>query len=389
MIDWHINLDAGISGDMFLAACLDLGLDESDLRRLLQRLDLSGWNVDLQRQQRCHGMMGTRVQVQVDEQHHHRHLHDILAIIERAGLPQPVAERAVDIFHILAAAEATVHGVAPEAVHFHEVGAVDAILDICAAAWAIEQLSPASITATPLQAGCGSVLCQHGRMPVPVPAVAEMVRRYAIPLQPEAVTGEAATPTGVAILAHLAPRYGQFGLKGVTRIGVGLGHKSWPDRTNALRLLVCDKTQQPDEGPPLLEDQVALLSTHIDDMNPQWYGPLWQQLLDAGALDVTVTPVTMKKGRPAIQLEVMASVPLARQLASLLLQQTTTLGVRWQTVSRLKWARQTEVRNTPWGDVRVIMAGGIARIEFDDLAVVARQQQWSLAQAQQQILAHV
>ncbi|MBF0175738.1 MAG: nickel pincer cofactor biosynthesis protein LarC [Magnetococcales bacterium] len=386
---WHVQLDAGISGDMFLGACLDLGVDREAMIHALRGLALPAWTLAAEVARRG-GMRGIRVDVQVPDEHHHRHLAEILTLIRGAGFTTAVAQRAEAIFTILAEAEGAVHGLPPEEVHFHEVGGMDALLDICGAAWAIEHLGVTGVSTGPLQCGSGSVRCQHGVMPVPAPAVVAIVQKYRIPLQPEHVTGETATPTGTAILAHLVHSLAAAGgLTRIDRTGTGLGQRELPERANALRILaevpaaaaIPGKT---DMDP--FQEQVAVLSAHVDDMNPEWYGMLWEKLFEAGALDVGLIPMTMKKGRPAVRIEVVVQPAAADALAHLMLQQSTTLGVRIQTMQRWVWRRNKRLVSTPWGPLGLVEAGGVRRVEYDDLANIARLQEWSVAEAYDKLL---
>ncbi|MBF0152179.1 MAG: nickel pincer cofactor biosynthesis protein LarC [Magnetococcales bacterium] len=385
---WHLQLDAGISGDMFLGACLDLGVDREEMIQALRGLALPPWTLEVSESRR-EGMRGLRVDFQVPDEHGHRHFPEIKALIRKAGFAEPVCQRAEAIFAILAEAEGAVHGLPPEDVHFHEVGAMDAILDICGAAWAIWRLGVTEVSAGPLQCGSGSVHCHHGYMPVPVPAVVEMVRQYRIPIQPEAVAGETATPTGTAILAHLVNRFASGGLTRIDRTGVGLGKRHLSGRANALRILVEDQDKGVSPGEDTadpFQEPVTVLSAHVDDMNPEWFGMLWEKLFEAGALDVGLLPMTMKKGRPAVRIEVVVRPVAADALAKILLRHSTTLGVRIQPMQRLVWRRTQRLVATPWGPLGLVEAGGVRRIEYEDLANIARLQEWSMAEAQDRLL---
>lgn len=381
----HLDLHCGLAGDMFLAACLDLGLDLAELTSALATLGLHGWTMTPQRETR-HGLAGLHLTVHTPHEHHHRHLSHILKIIHASQLPPEVQEKAAAIFHTLAMAEAEVHGTSPEAVHFHEVGAMDAILDICGAAFALWKLGVTRVSATPVTTGQGTVTCAHGVMPVPAPAVAAMLTRHHIPLNRDPVPGELLTPTGTAILVNLNPDFTRPSVSRIDAIGVGLGRRNLPDRANALRLLAQHDESERDA---LLRDQVTVLSAHIDDMNPQWFGPLMDALFQAGALDVALIPMTMKKGRPGIRLEVIAPPGQEETLARVMLTHTTTLGVRLAPMERLLLPRREETITTPWGAVRVKHAGGIPRVEHDDLAQLAAAQGWTLPQAQQYLLPHL
>ncbi|MBF0143801.1 MAG: nickel pincer cofactor biosynthesis protein LarC [Magnetococcales bacterium] len=386
MIRAHLDLQAGIAGDMFLAACLDLGLSRRALASALESLKLNfPWAHSVRRGSRG-GVGGLRFRVEVPGEQGHRGLREILAIIGRSSLPKPVRQRAEAMFRTLAEAEGKVHGIPPEAVHFHEVGATDAIIDLCGAAFAIWKLGMTEVTASAAPLGGGSVTCHHGTLPVPVPAVVEIFRRHRIPVAPhDGLEGERVTPTGAAILAHLVDDYGGLRLTRIDRVGHGLGSRELAGRPNLLRILVEEKGRG-GERPGVIRDRVALLSTHIDDMNPEWYGPLWERLQGAGVLDVALMPITMKKGRPATRLEVIVAVGQEGRVARLLLEHTTTLGVRVAEWDRFTLERAHERFTTPWGDVRAVVAGGLWRLEFEDLARIARTEGWSLPLVQQRLM---
>ncbi|MBF0294164.1 MAG: nickel pincer cofactor biosynthesis protein LarC [Magnetococcales bacterium] len=380
----HLDLEAGIAGNMFLAACLDLGLDPRELREALQGLDLAGWHLDITTERRG-GLRGLHVDFRIPHVHAHRHLAPILAMIHASGLPEPVQRLADTIFTKLAEAEAVVHGVSVDEVHFHEVGAMDAILDICGAAFAVWKLDITRVTASPVPTGTGVVNGAHGRLPIPVPAVVELLRAHQARLRPDNVEAELVTPTGAAILVALAERYGPADLTRVDRIGHGLGSRELPGRANLLRILAQNDAPAPTAHPGLLRERVLVLSCHVDDMNPQWYGPLWEHLAQAGALDVALLPMTMKKGRPGVRIEVVARPDHEEELARILLTHTTSLGVRVDAMERFILPRDERELKTPWGTVRVKVAGGIWRPEHDDLEQLARRQGWSLPEAWQNL----
>ncbi|MBF0109348.1 MAG: nickel pincer cofactor biosynthesis protein LarC [Magnetococcales bacterium] len=385
----HLDPVSGIAGDMFIAGCLDLGLDREALVEALGTLDLAPWRLDVTRLRRG-GMSGLHVAFLLSgeeghshpaaahDHHHHRHLADILALISRSGLPERVKEDAAAMFSLLAEVEGKVHGIDPEEVHFHEVGAEDAILDVCGAAFAVWRLGVTEVTASPVAVGSGMVRCAHGSMPVPVPAVAELFRRFRVPLQVEmeGAVGELTTPTGAVILVHFARRFGPSMLTTIDRCGLGLGTRELPGRTNGLRMLAQESS--PAIGGGLDRDRVTLITANIDDMNPEWFGPLWDRLFEAGALDVSLSGVTMKKGRPGVRLECMVAMDRAAELARVILEHSTTLGVRMQPCDRFLWPRTEKNVATPWGEIGVKVAAGRCKAEHDDLLRLARKMGWSL-----------
>ncbi|MBF0369790.1 MAG: nickel pincer cofactor biosynthesis protein LarC [Magnetococcales bacterium] len=394
----HLDTQSGIAGDMFLGACLDLGLDQAALTQALTGLGVDGWSFDLS-QERRGGIRGMRLEVIAPEEKKHRHLRHIIALIEQAHFPAPVAKRAKAIFHTLAVAEGAMHGVSPEKVHFHEVGAVDAIIDICGAAFALWHLGVTEVTATPLPLNSGQVTCAHGQMPLPAPAVTEILKSHQVPLQPVAFDRELVTPTGAAILVNMVDRFGPPDLTRIDRVGYGLGGREIAGQANALRILAQEATAPSPASatpsasttpiPTLDRGWVGELTTHVDDMNPEWYGPLWETLFAAGALDVALIPMTMKKGRPGVRIEVMTPLGQEEKLARLLLTHTTALGVRFNRRERFTLPRSHRLFETPWGSLRAVEAGEIWRVEQDDLATLAKRQGWSLPQARQEIAPHL
>ncbi|MGN7612004.1 nickel pincer cofactor biosynthesis protein LarC [Magnetococcales bacterium HHB-1] len=380
----HLDLSSGMAGDMFLAACLDLGLELQPLIQSLQTLPLPEWSLEPLQDKRG-GIAGTRLDFKLPDEKAHRHLSTIRKIIDESTLLPPVKEGALAIFTILAEAEGAVHGISPEKVHFHEVGAMDAILDICGAAYAIDKLEINAVTATPPVVGSGTVSCAHGVMPVPTPATAEILRKHQIPVQPDTVQGEMLTPTGAAILAYLSPRFGSPELTQIDHIGFGLGTRKIPGRANALRILSQKESSEKELLQGFQRDRVSILTTHIDDMNPEWFGPLWDILFDEGVLDLALIPMQMKKGRPASRLEVICPPDKEDHIAQLVLTHTTALGLRIRQSDRLILTRQKNTVETPWGKVTVVEAGGIPRIEHDDLADIARMQNWSILEAERRI----
>ena len=342
----YVDCYAGIAGDMTVAALLDLGVPFEVVQDAVERLSLprSSYSLAVERTSRK-GIAATRFVVHVEEHQPHRHYAGIAAMIEKSTLSEGVKEKALRIFFRLAEAEAKVHGVDIERVHFHEVGAVDSIADIVGAAAALEWLGIDAIHAAPLPLGSGFVETAHGRLPVPAPATAELLR--GIPVHGEAGEGERVTPTGAAILAALATGFGRAPAMTVTGIGCGAGTKDFEDMPNVLRLFLGEANAG------LLRDEVAVIETHIDDMNPEILGHVLERLMDAGALDAAFSPMQMKKNRPAVKLTVVARPGQRDELASLVLRETSAIGVRFYPAARLKLAREKEERPTSLGAVTV------------------------------------
>ena len=356
---------------MLLGALLDAGLALEDLRAALAGLPLQGFEVRAEKVER-QGITGTKADVFCDDTHQpHRHLPDILAMIAAAGLPGRVQEQASAVFNRLARAEAKVHGTTPDHVHFHEVGAIDSIVDIVGVVAGLHLLGVQRVYASALPLGSGTVESQHGILPVPAPATLEVLAEVGAPTRPHPAQVELLTPTGAALLAELAT-FAQPAMA-VKGVGYGFGTRRIP-ALNAVRLWLGELQA----APAWQEDEVVLLETNLDDATGQVLADVQAKLLQAGALDAWFTPITMKKSRPAVQFSVLCPPALASALAELLLRETPTLGVRWSPRHRYVAGRRHETVQTPWGAVRVKVKelGGkeiSATPEYEDCAALARQ----------------
>jgi len=368
---------SGASGDMILGALIDAGLSENALRSDLGRLNLPGYSFRISREER-RGIAGTRVVVIPDAEQPHRQWADIRVLIEESALDAPVRDAALAIFGRLAEAEAAVHGTTPEEVHFHEVGGVDAIVDICGACIGLALLGVRAVFSGPPRLGSGFVRAAHGLLPVPAPATAALLARAGAPTAgpdpgDDPVQAELLTPTGAAILTTLADFRRPDFVPSAIGYGLGTMDLPWP---NALRVWIGEAEFPPDSE----TDGDFLLETNIDDMNPQFFELLSDRLFAAGALDVWLTPITMKKGRPATQVSVICPVSRRRSLEDVLIENTTTLGVRSIPIERVKAARRSETVVTRWGEVRVKLRGWNGRVidaspEYDDCLAIARAQE--------------
>ena len=364
----YFDCVSGVSGDMTLAALVSAGWPVEDLRALPVRLKLEGVQIDVQPARRG-PFAALRVEVRAPGGQPHRHLRHVEAILTAADLPETVRSRALEVFRRLAGAEAEVHGTSVEKVHFHEVGAVDAIVDIVGAISGLEALGVARVWASRLPLGGGSVMSEHGRIPVPAPATAHLLR--GVPVVHGPVEAELVTPTGAALLATLVADWGPPPGYRLERIGTGAGAREFPDLPNVLRLLIGSTAA----GGPARE--VAVLESAIDDESPQVLGHLSAALLEHGALDAMLVPALMKKGRPGSWLVVVCEVTDAQRLAEIVLRETPTLGVRIRTDSRIELPRRIEQVVLPEGTVRLKVAtlpDGSERAlpEFDDLREAAR-----------------
>ncbi|OGU10863.1 MAG: TIGR00299 family protein [Geobacteraceae bacterium GWC2_58_44] len=360
----YFDCFAGIAGDMTVAALLELGLPLETLREGLSALPLSGYTLESSRVDR-HGIAGASFRVTLTEQDQpHRHYSGIAAMIEAAPLKPRVKELAQRIFRRLAEAEAAVHNVALERVHFHEVGAVDSIVDIVGTAIGIDYLGVERICASPLPFGRGFVQTAHGRLPVPAPATAFLMQGIA--LAGDIGEGERVTPTGAAILAALAEGFGPPPPMRPERIGYGAGEKDFPELPNLLRLVLGDAAET------ARHEEVLVIETHVDDMNPEIFGYLMERLLEAGALDVAFSPLQMKKNRPATRLTVIAEQGDLERLSGIILGESTAIGLRYYPVRRITLARSTERRESSLGPVQVkVLENGRVAPEFESCRAIA------------------
>lgn len=365
----YFDCFAGISGDMTVGALLELGLPLATLQSELARLPLPRSSYTLAAgKTRRQGIAATNFQVHVEEHQPPRHYHDIASIIERSSLAAGVKEKAQQIFFRLAEAEAKVHGVEIGQVHFHEVGGVDSIVDIVGTAICLEQLGIEEIYASPLPLGNGYIETAHGKLPVPAPATAELLR--GIPVHGELGSGERVTPTGAAIVATLAKDFGKVPAMHVTNVGCGAGARDFPDIPNLLRVVMGEKSVI------VWRDEIEVIETHIDDMNPEILGYLMERLFSLGALDVAFSPLQMKKNRPGVKLTILATQELLQTLAQQVLLESSATGLRYYRAERLKLERVIEARETSFGIIKVKVirdAGKTVRVapEFEECRRIA------------------
>jgi uncharacterized protein (TIGR00299 family) protein len=368
---------SGISGNMLLGALLAAGLPEPVLRTELDKLRLPGWRMEVQTIVKA-GLRAMMVRVRVDEARHPRHLSDIRALLEDSELDGAVIGRALAVFQRLAEAEARVHGVISEEVHFHEVGAVDALIDVVGAAIGFAHLGISEVLCSPLPLPRGWVRCQHGELPLPAPAVCELLKR--VPVYGENIAQELVTPTGAALAVELSRSFGPLPAMRIEQIGYGAGTRERRDRRpNLLRLLI-GRRQTVEEA-----QQIEVIETQLDDWNPEAWPYLAEKLLAAGALDLSLTPMQMKKGRPGFLLQVVADQAHAAKLKELVLRETSAIGLRFHQARRLTLPRSTVELATPWGVVRgkkVELPDGGSRIkpEYEDCVRLAKEREISLDQ---------
>lgn len=338
---------SGASGDMILGALVDAGWSEAALRTELAKIPLSGYELNVCQAQKG-ALFGTQVQVTVNEPQPERSIEDILPIIDSSTLAASVKDQGRKLFLRLAEVEGLEHRQPPETVHFHEVGAVDSILDILGACAGIQALGIDEMYVSPINVGGGSTDSRDGILPVPGPATLELLKGR--PVYASSYDGEFITPTGALILSTLATNFGPMPPMRVELIGYGAGKRDFAI-PNMLRVSIgwLERAERD-------RDTAVMLETNIDDMNPEWFSYVADRLLNEGALDVTMTPVLMKKGRPGTLLSVLERPDRVQKTLDYLFKETTTLGVRMYDVRREKLPRRIETLPTPWGSVRVKVA---------------------------------
>jgi pyridinium-3,5-bisthiocarboxylic acid mononucleotide nickel chelatase len=345
----YFDCFAGASGDMILGALVGVGLDPRGLREQLSLLDVNGYEIEFETVNRS-GLSATRAHVHTAHEHTHRHLNDILRIINASRLSDAVKERAAGIFRRLAEAEARVHDEPIEKIHFHEVGALDAIVDVVGACIGFELLKVERFVCSPLHVGSGMVKMEHGVFPVPPPAVAELLK--GVPVYSTEIRGELVTPTGAAIIRTVCADYGQLPPLRIEATGYGAGTREYDDFPNVLRLMLGDDER---EAPETIE-RLLVIETNIDDMSPQVFGYVMEQALAKGALDCYLTPVQMKKNRPGVMLSILCRTNERAAMTELLFTETTTLGVRCYEVERQALEREIVKTETPYGEIDVKVA---------------------------------
>jgi uncharacterized protein (TIGR00299 family) protein len=367
----YFDCFSGISGDMVLGALVDAGADLRQIESELRKLGLDGWTVSAEKVKR-RALFATQVRVEARDDQPHRSLSAILAMIDRADLAPRAAERARKIFQRLGEAEAKVHQIPVENVHFHEVGAVDSIVDIVGAAIGFELLSIDEFACSALDVGAGQVKTAHGLLPVPAPATVELLR--GAPTFSSGIARELVTPTGAAIATTLSARYAEIPAMTLRAAGYGAGSADLAEKPNVMRLLIGDRATS--EAGEYWDAPVSVIEANLDDMSPQIYGYFVEVALAAGALDVYSTPVQMKKNRPGVLLTILCKPEDVVRLVDLVFRETTTIGVRTYEARRKTLDRESVPVETPFGAVRVKisrMNGSIlnATPEYEDCQRIA------------------
>jgi len=343
----YLDCFSGIAGDMLLGALVDLGVDVGLIRDRLSTLPLHGYSISAKRTAR-QGIGGIKFDVKISHGHHERGWSDIRAILEKGDLDDAVRTRALAIFKRLIEVEAKIHRVPVEKVHLHEVGAVDAIVDIVGGVIALNEVlgKDGRLHVSPLRLGSGTVTMEHGTFPVPAPATAALVK--GVPVSAGPVEGELVTPTGAAIVTTLAHAFGPLPPMTLLGVGYGAGTRQYDHHPNLLRALLGEATVVKE-----LREEVSVLECTIDDMSPQGYGFLMERLFAAGALEVFYTPVVMKKNRPGILVTIIAEQNRFGSLAEILFRESTTIGFRHTIAGRVELARDVVTVKTAHGNVRM------------------------------------
>lgn len=368
---------------MNLGAMIDLGVDSAYLTRELEKLNIEGFRLEISTDQR-RGITGTRADVIVENQENekHRHLRHIEELINKSSLSSNVKSNALKIFDLIAVAEAKVHNISKEQVHFHEVGALDSIADIVGAAICLEALEVDRILSSPIQLGGGTVKCAHGIMPVPAPATAEIVQ--GLPVRSGLVNYEATTPTGAAILAAMVDEFTEQTEFPIAKTGYGIGYMD-TEVANVLRVFLSEEHVQEN-----VAAQSLVLECNIDDMNPEHYGYVLEKLFEAGASDAWMTPIIMKKSRPAVTLSVLCQPALRADMKELIYKHTTSLGIREIVVDKSMLQRKESNMDTSYGKVRIKKSyykGKLVRSkpEYEDCKALAEKHGVSIADIERAI----
>jgi uncharacterized protein (TIGR00299 family) protein len=397
-----VDGSAGASGDMILGALVDAGVSPAALRRGLASLPIGAFSLSAARVTRD-GLAARKVTVRLREPHaprhdvvggpgahgpEHRTLADLERILRRAQLPPRVRDRSLSVFRRLVAAEGQVHGIPPERVHLHEVGAADAVVDVVGACLALEMLGVERVVVSPLTTGFGTVRCAHGLLPVPAPATALLVR--GVPVLAGESEGERLTPTGAAILTEVADAWGPMPAMVPRAVGYGAGDRAFAHGPNALRVLVGDAAEHDRPGAHG-GPRVLVLEANVDDATPQALAYAAERLFEAGALEVYTVPAVMKKGRAGAALTVLGREEALAALSDVLLRETTTLGLRWRLDHRIELERELQTVSTPYGRVRVKVAGRDGEVlnawpEYEDCAEAARRRGVPVREVQQAAL---
>ena len=379
----YFDCYAGAGGDMIVAAMLDAGVETGWLIEQIESLAIDGLKIDIAETTRC-GMRGISFRPSTGARQHHRNLNDILALVAASSISENAKLRVNAVFTALAEAEAHVHGKQPDQIHFHEIGAVDSIVDIVAACAAIEALQVDRVICSVISVGGGKFTCRHGTMPAPAPATVELLKRANAPIQGGPIEKELFTPTAAAILTNFASSFGPMPPMKITAIGYGAGTLDDESFPNLLRVTLGETAEAGREQ----TDHVCLLEANIDDVTPEVIGFTFEKLLEAGAIDVFTTQILMKRNRPAVKLSVICKPQDTETLEQIIFTESMTLGIRRQILQRNKLMRKFISVDTKYGNISVKTASANGKIvkvkpEFSDCARAAKRHNVALNIVQQ------
>ncbi|AEM78310.1 LOW QUALITY PROTEIN: protein of unknown function DUF111 [Thermoanaerobacter wiegelii Rt8.B1] len=380
----YFDCFAGISGDMTIASLLS-HVDVEEFKKKVKKIALDNFDIEIgETQKNSINARTFKVLYEEEHHHHHRHMKDVREIIDKSDLEEEVKKMSVEMFEKLAEAEAKVHGKSPEEVHFHEVGAVDSIVDIIGTAILIDMIKPDKIVSSPLPVSSGFVDTQHGLIPVPAPATAELLK--GIPVYKSDIEGEIVTPTGASIVKTLVNEFGGIPDMTINSIGYGAGTKDL-EIPNVLRTYVGEEEVKKTES-------LMILETNIDDMNPEFYQYLFEKLFENGALDVFLIPIIMKKQRPGTLITVICEKENADKLKEIIFKETSTFGIRYYEVLRHKLDRDFSIVETPYGKVRVkkgYLNGKLIKAypEYEDVKAIAEKTGNSISDIYRNVIRHI
>ena len=384
----YFDCFSGISGDMTVGALLDAGLKVEALEKELKKLGLSGYRLEVNKVVKK-GISATQFKVKIKEEGVERRFRDILDILEKSKLDEEVKRETKKIFFNIAQAESKIHQKDIDKIHFHEIGGLDSIIDITSAVIGVKTLGIEEIYSSALPVGKGFVKCAHGLIPVPAPATLELLKN--IPIYSGGIESEMITPTGAAIISTLAKNFGERPLMKIERIGYGAGEKEFAI-PNLLRVSIGEKVLNDGNlKDGYVNDEAVLIETNVDDMNPEFYDYIMDQLFSQGALDVFLTPIQMKKNRPAHMLSVVVYEQDLRGMLEVLFSESTTLGVRIREIKRLRLTQQNFIAETKYGKIKVkvgIFEGEIKNIapEYEDCKKMAKQHQVPLKEVYEEAM---
>jgi len=342
----YIDCFSGISGDMFLGALIDAGLPFEELKRALNTLPIAHYSIEAKKETR-NGITGTRFVVNQEQEAHHSHrgLREIREMIEKGILSNNVKERSLRVFEAIAVEEGKIHGCAKDEIHFHEIGAIDSIIDIVGTCFGIEFLGIDPIFSSRLPMGSGFIESGHGRIPVPAPATIALLK--GVPVYDSGLECELVTPTGAALIREFAGSFGSMQPMTIEAVGYGAGSRILADRPNLLRIVIGkEETERAVES-------LVVLESNLDDTNPEWLGFMMDRLFEAGALDVVFSPVHMKKNRPGVQIQVVGRPHQMDELMDIIFAESTTLGIRYSYSQRKILERTREEIDSPWGKIEI------------------------------------